>query len=102
MVNKKLIKAAEAVEQYHANVPATQVSARPGPIPTPLYVTQHGKSVMLKFKTQEEADAAWRMLSALAEAHADRTHAEQDQELRGVKLIEEIRRKYPTDTDVED
>jgi hypothetical protein len=46
-------------------------------MPTPLYVTQNGKGVLLRFKTQAEADAAWRMLAALAEAHADRTHVEQ-------------------------
>ena len=43
------------------------------PMPTPLMVTQRqDKSVTLKFTTQAEADAAWRILSALAEAHADR------------------------------
>lgn len=79
MVNKKLIKAAEAVEQYHANVPAI-----PQPrMPTPLYVTQdRSKGVLLRFKTQEEADIAWRYLSALAEAHADRTHEEQQLECK--------------------
>jgi hypothetical protein len=44
-------------------------------VPTPLYVTMNAKKVTLKFLTQEEADRAYRMLSALANAHADRQHA---------------------------
>lgn len=57
----------------HVNVTSRE------PMPTPLMVTQAGqKSVMLKFNTQEEADVAWRILSALAEAHANRTWAERD------------------------
>jgi hypothetical protein len=48
-----------------------------GSVPTPLYVTQQGKGVLLKFSTQEEADLAWRILSAMANAHAERTHEQQ-------------------------
>lgn len=49
-------------------------------LPTPLYVTQQDKSVKLRFNTQAEADLAWRYLSALAEVHADRVHAEQEEQ----------------------
>lgn len=65
-------------------------------IPTPLYVTQQGKSIVLKFNTQEEADVAARYLSALAAAHADATHAAQlecDHEITIVRLKGMMRTK---------
>lgn len=40
-------------------------------MPTPLYVTQDGRKIILRYETQEEADAAYRILSALAAMHAD-------------------------------
>lgn len=51
-------------------------------MPTPLYVTNHPDrpQVVLRFKTQMEADRAWRILAAMCEAHADRTHKEQEDE----------------------
>ena len=65
------------------------------PMPTPLYVTQRSdKSVTLRFNTQEEADLAWRILSALAEAHADRTHTEQELDI-AQKLLAEHGHKWP-------
>jgi hypothetical protein len=57
-----------------------QVARQETGVPTPLYVTMNVKKVTLAFITQEEADRAYRMLSALANAHADRAHAIQDGE----------------------
>lgn len=45
-------------------------------MPTPLYVTDGGrKKVLLSYNTQEEADAAYRILSALAAIHANAANA---------------------------
>lgn len=54
-------------------------------VPTPLYVTQQDLKVVLRFKTQAEADQAFRMLSALAAAHAD--HTRQLEELSNARLL---------------
>lgn len=59
-------------------------------IPTPLAVTQHRKDVTLKFNTQEESDEAWRLLSALAEAHADRVHKLQEHDAEYCAEIKQI------------
>lgn len=55
---------------------------RAAPMPTPLYVTSGGrKKITLGYSTQAEADLAERLLSELANAHADRTRAEHQQEI---------------------
>ncbi len=57
-----------------------QVARQETGVPTPLHVSMDAKKVTLKFLTQEEADRAYRMLSALAMAHADRAQAIQEDE----------------------